>query len=1064
MVGVPEVSEYVDQLRTRYKSGHAREHAYRSALEALMEAFPDVQAINDPKRSEQGAPDFIFLRKTNRDLVLGYAETKDINTPLDVVEKSAQMKRYAGYQKLFLTDYLEFRFYRDGEPTGAVRIGNIENGLFTADPDQYERLADEIKAFLDQPPVAITNGKKLAETMGAKCRRIRDDIIDHFEVAPPSNDELLQIYLLMRTMLIHDLDYPKFADMYAQTLVYGLFVARYNDPTSETFSREEARTLVPASNPFLQRFFDQILGPNLNDNLKRAVDELCAIFQVSDVKNLVHAHLDSKGIAPERDPIIYFYEDFLQAYDPQLREAMGAYYTPLPVAKYIVRNVDRLLKNKFSIAKGVADTAKITVEHDSGQVHKRKDYTTGKRVSSTKQALEYHRVQILDPAVGTATFLNEIINLIFSSFAGQEGGWPSYVTQHLIPRLHGFEIMMAPYTIAHLKLGMTLAETGATNLQSRLGVYLTNTLEEGIPTKPTLFDIGLEGAVTEESIQAGRIKSDVPIMVVVGNPPYSGVSNNETEYANSLVAKYKVEPGGHGKLIERKHWLNNDYVKFLAFAQDLVVKLGLGIVAMITDNSYLGGASFRGMRWRLRKDFDELYIVDLHGSSIRRDRAKDGSKDENVFPITQGVSIIFAIKLGTAQKNVLAEVYLASLLGTRKQKFEILESDSVEWTKLDLGSAGAAFRLSEPGDTSSDYESFLPIDDFFLIGSSGIQTSRDQFVVDTDSGTLAAKLSVFFDRDVADDSVRQDLLRQGSKKYPRGDTRGWKVDKVRESMFGTDPAVIIQPYSYRPLDNRYLAYDERLIDWPRTDVMQNLTKDNLSMTVGRQGQAVGNEPWNLVFVQDKISDLNLFYRGGGVVYPLFIYHAAEGKVSNMQTSTIQKFATNLSETPQPSQVFDYIYAVLHSPSYRLKYRAYLMDEFPRIPLPASDDEFALLCDIGAELRRAHLFQSPDSEDLITKFPVAGSNVVENVKYAGDHVWLNREQYVAGVPEDAWQLYIGGYQPAQKWLKDRRGRQLTYDEITTYQRIVKALARTVALMTELDNLAPAWADDDAAVAS
>lgn len=413
MVCVEDVSEYMSQIQAQFKSGVATELSYRPALAQLMRAFDDVEASNDPKHSEHGAPDFVFKRVSNPDLTLGYAETKNVGTNLDKVMKTDQMRRYAGYQNLFLTDNLEFRFLKDGEVQTTIRIGDVAGGMIVPDVDRYEDFLSEVNAFLRQPPQAITSGKRLAEIMGAKSRRVRDDILTILKTNTDPKADVAAMLRLMRETLVHDLDNARFADMYAQTLIYGLFVGRYNDDTPATFDRHEARRLVPKTNPFLLHFFDYIVGPSFDEHLARAVDELCAVFRVSDVKTIVHKHLNSGG--EHADPIIHFYEDFLKAYDPDIRKKMGAYYTPIPVVQFMVKHVDSLLKSDFKKAKGLADTEKVERNHRLYLT----DLKTGKQSKRYKdEKRSYHRVQILDPAVGTATFLNETIKYLFSGFQG----------------------------------------------------------------------------------------------------------------------------------------------------------------------------------------------------------------------------------------------------------------------------------------------------------------------------------------------------------------------------------------------------------------------------------------------------------------------------------------------------------------------------------------------------------------------------------------------------------------------------------------------------------------------
>lgn len=1062
MAGLEHVSAYIKAVQSQYSSESAGEHAYRPALYQLMSSFHDVEAINDPKRSAHGAPDFVFQRKSNRDLVLGYAEAKDINTSLDKVEQSDQMKRYAGYQALFLTDYLEFRFYSDGEHYRTIRIGRIADGKIIPDPAQYVRLADELQEFLDQPPQQITSGKRLAQLMGAKARRIRDDVRQYLHEGPPENEEIVKIFSLMRELLVHDLDHRGFSDMYAQTLVYGLFVARYNDDTPESFSRNEARIMVPKTNPFLLHFFDHIVGPNFDERLARAVDELCEVFRVSDVKTLAHRHIHGSNGNAHHDPIIHFYEDFLEAYDADLRRAMGAYYTPLPIVDYIVRQVDRILKEEFGVKKGLADSSKIKYKVDDGQLRKYRDRRTGRTKTVVGQEIDVHRIQVLDPAVGTATFLNEIIQHVYRGFkGGQEGRWPAYVNNDLIPRLNGFEFMMAPYTIAHLKLGMTLEETGVQKLSNRLRVFLTNTLEEGIRHQPDLFSFGLADAVTEESRQAGIIKSDHPIMVVVGNPPYAAQSSNDTEYANRLVAKYKYEPGGQIKLQERKHWLHDDYLKFIAFAEDIIKKNGEGIVAMITAHGYLHNKTSRGVRWRLTETFDKIFALDLHGNVKRKEVAPDGSKDENVFDIQQGVSIILAIKHKDTESKA-AEVFSADLYGSREAKFERLAANDIEWHRVALDRVSYRF-----GQTSTEgkevYNQGVRLDELFIVSNTSLVTARDKVVVDIDRDTLLERMERFADPTLTDDEVRAWLFSTRSgRKYPPGDTRGWKLPDARALVRDEDIDSYIQPLAYRPFDSRYVYYSKSMVDWPRYDVMKHMTRGpNIGLVFRRQMPEEKGASY--FFVSDRIiSDgyIKSDNKGSEMLGPLRLYPDEYDKsVSNLRQDRVKILTRNLGREVGDEEIFDYVYGVVHSPTYRLKFHEFLKYDFPRIPVASNDQEFDHFRVLGHRLRKLHLMDDGTSEDHITTYPVSGSDVVEKCWRTGEQVWINKHQYFGNVPDYAWEFVVGAYKPAQKWLQQRKGVQLSSADIDHYQRIIRVLVETHSIVHAIDNISTRWMDDE-----
>lgn len=1037
MMDKNSIETYVEEIRQQLISGQAREHGYRPALERLIRSFDDVGATNDPRRSEYGNPDMIFYKKSNHDIILGHAEAKDITIDLDKTVKTEQLRRYAGYNKLFLTNYLDFRFYRNGEEYERVSIGNHSGQTIQFDTTQFTRLVNELNAFLQLPPEPIKSGRSLAFIMGAKCQRIRDNVARYLNEKNEKNQELEKIYKMMKDLLVHDLTKEKFADMYAQTLVYGLFAARYADSTPDNFTRNEARDLVPRSNPFLRKFFDHIAGSDFDTRLAHIVDEMCAVFAVSNVHLIVQQHLHLFEENSTKDPVIHFYEDFLKEYDPQERKKMGAYYTPVPVVRFMVQKVDEILKREFGILKGLASEEKITKDIEVGQDmrhDRRKKFVT-------TQKLEFHKVQVLDPAVGTATFLNETIWHIYKTFKGQEGRWPAYAEAELLPRLSGFELMMAPYTIAHLKLGMTLQETGVKDLDQRLGVYLTNTLEEGVPQQQDLFGIGLAAVVTEESQKASEIKHERPIMVVMGNPPYSGVSSNETVYANGLVERYKVEPGGLQKLQERKHWLNDDYVKFMAFAEDMIAKNGKGIVAMITNHGYLDNPTFRGMRWHLSQTFDSIYVLDLHGNSKRKEITPDGSKDENVFDIQQGVAIVFAVKTGQKLKDEPARIFHSELYGTRRHKFDKLAAYEQNWQELLLDKHMLYF-VNKNIVGQTDYESGIRLSDLFLVYNTGIVTMGDNFIIDNNKQTLADRIKKLISGAYTEQELNQEFGL--GKNYAK-----WVMENYSNVIFDNKKLV---PLAYRPFDQRYTYFDNKLVWRPRSNVMQHfLQGDNIGLVTARQ--CVGD--WRYVFITDTVGDFNLTGTAGrfgsGSFFPLYLFHEDETRSPNFKPNELKKFTANLKRNFNPEDIFDYIYATLHSLNYRKKYKEFLALDFPRVPIPKNDFDLHKLADIGHQLRELHLMKSPRTDNLITTFTIIDTNKVEKVTYESTKVWINETQYFGNVPEVAWKFYIGGYQPAQKWLKDRKGYTLSSHDIEYYQKIIKVLEETDKIIHLIDEV-------------
>lgn len=1082
-----KVNLYLEQVKELFYSGHAREDAYRPALQQLMSSFDDTVAVNDPKHSEHGAPDFIFLKKSNSSIVRGYAEAKDITVSLDKTERTEQMQRYAGYTNLFLTDYLEFRFFNNGEKYQTISLGTVKNGVLHLEPQNSERLMRELQDFIDLAPETIKSGKRLAQIMGAKARRIRDNVEIYLKDSSIQAVELDKIYQMMKKLLVHDMDAAKFADMYAQTLVYGLFVARYGDSTADDFSRSEARDLVPASNPFLRHFFDHIAGTGFDKRLAKIVDELCEIFSVSDVQQIVHKHLKIKSTDQDaKDPIIHFYEDFLQAYDPSERKRMGAYYTPIPVVQVIVRNIDKILKQDFGIAQGLASTETITRQVEVGQ-----DLRVNRRhKAQTTQRIIEPRVQILDPAVGTATFLNETIKYIYNqNFRGmQQGMWPSYANENLVPRLFGFELMMAPYTVAHLKLGMTLKETGVDKLTNRLNVFLTNTLEEGIPQQPDLFSFGLAQAVSEESRLAAEVKSEKPVMVIMGNPPYSVSSNNKSKFIEKLVDDYKKD------LNERNiQPLSDDYIKFIRFAEDMIARNGSGVVGMITNNSYIDGIIHRQMRKHLLQTFDKIYVLDLHGNSKKKETAPDGGKDVNVFDIQQGVSIVLMVKNGN-RKDELGQVYHTDIYGTRASKFDELQSDDLIFAPVPAAAPSYYF-VPKNTKIQVDYEKFVSINNIFNTFGSGIKFRKDKLLI-TSNYSREDAVRMVDDMSSLDASI---LL----SKYQIKETSDWVLEEQRKNFLDANDKDFVE-VQYRPFDYRWTYYPADKISKiiPRGDsrygLMKNLIhRNNISLNTCRQQSSFD---FQHVLVSDMPTDMctvSLQTKETGYAFPLYIYHEDNTRTPNFNSAELSALFKNMPytledirgsgksasspDTVTPEDILDYIYAVLHSPSYRSKYKEFLKIDFPRIPPPDDAIEFWSKVELGRILRHLHLMKDtldfkikdsrgniigrplPDIDDYSTTYTVPGDNLVERIAWQPDHepqvqpgaersvtgrIYINSTQYFGNVPQAAWEFYIGGYQPAQKWLKDRKGRQLSSDDLRHYQRIIKVLLETGRIMEEI----------------
>jgi type I restriction-modification system DNA methylase subunit len=623
------LDQYIDNINKRYKLGNATEHTFRGDLQQLLESLvPTIRATNEPKRQSCGAPDYIL---TQKDIPVGFIEAKDIgDKDLEGAKKTGNKEQFDRYKaslnNLLFTDYLSFYLYRDGEFVNKISIGEVTDKEIKALPENFSSFENFIKDFCTHIGQTIKSSKRLAEMMAGKARLL-SDVIERALNSDEENQEnstLKDQMNAFKQILIHDITPKGFADVYAQTIAYGMFAARYHDPTLPTFSRQEAYELIPKSNPFLKKLFGYIAGLDVDDRIKWIVDDLVSIFLACNVEEMLKNYGKSTKM---EDPIIHFYEDFLSEYDPKLRKARGVWYTPQPVVKFIVRAVDDILKTEFGLPQGLADTSKTKIKVN----------VQGKMVEQ-----EVHKVQVLDPATGTGTFLAEVIKHIYKKFEGQQGIWSNYVETHLLPRLNGFELLMASYAMAHLKLDLLLTETGyKPTKDQRFKVYLTNSLEEYHQDAGTLFANWLSA----EANEANHIKRDTPVMCVIGNPPYSGESANKGEWIMNLMEDYKKEPGGKEKLKERNpKWINDDYVKFLRFGQHLIEKNGSGILAFINPHGFLDNPTFRGMRWNLLKTFDKIYTIDLHGNAKKKETAPDGSIDQNVFDIMQGVSINIFIK------------------------------------------------------------------------------------------------------------------------------------------------------------------------------------------------------------------------------------------------------------------------------------------------------------------------------------------------------------------------------------------------------------------------------------
>jgi hypothetical protein len=1044
------LKSYLSGIEQALRTGNATEHTHRPALKTLIEQIATgITATNEPKRIKCGAPDYIVTRNT---IPLGYIEAKDVGVPLDGVESGEQLKRYReSLANLILTDYLEFRWYVAGEHRLTVKLAKADKtGKLKLLPDATEQLNRLLDSFLNADIPVINNPRDLAIRMAAMARLIRSIISKTFA---DEGDEgsLHQQMQAFQKVLLNDMTPEQFGDMYAQTICYGLFAARCNAPSAERFTRAHAAYDLPKTNPFLRKMFGHVAGPELDDRIVWAVDDLAELLAKSDIGAILK---DFGRHTRQEDPIVHFYETFLGHYDAKMREARGVYYTPEPVVSYIVRSVDRLLKSDFKLSNGLADASKIKIKRP---VRVKK---TGKTEFVT---VETHKVQILDPATGTGTFLYNVIEQIRVTFSGNAGMWPGYVAEHLLPRIYGFELLMAPYAVAHMKLGLQLKASGYDfEADERLRVYLTNTLEEahemtGLP----LFTQWL----AEEANSAASVKRDTPIMVVLGNPPYSGHSANTGEWiAGLLRGNDRATNQKTGNYFEvdgvplgerNPKWLNDDYVKFIRFAQWRIEQTGYGVLAFVTNHGYLDNPTFRGMRQSLMQSFDDIYLLDLHGNSKKKEKAPDGGKDENVFDIQQGVAIGIFVKLERASDKP-ATVRHADLFGEREGKYRWLAECDLKSTTWRTLQPQAPFYLFVPQDETLrvEFEQGWKITDIMPVNSVGIVTARDA-------------LTIHWNRDDAWQTVKDFAAlppEEAREKYALGkDAQDWKVPLAQADLRASGPdKANLAPILYRPFDVRHTYYTGKpsgFLCRPRNDVMRHmLAGENLALISARSNKSDTPDHF---FCSRFISEAKTGEATTqSALFPLYLYPKSDlfekGNDSctpNLSPAFLAALIDQLGAAPTPVDCFHYAYAVFHSPTYRSRYAEFLKIDFPRLPLTSDARLFRSLCALGQQLVGLHLMET--AAPAICRYPIAGDNKVETVRYADGRVYINAVQYFEGVPDTVWDFHIGGYQVAHKWLKDRKGRQLSYDDLTHYQQVMAALAETLRLQAAIDQAITQW---------
>lgn len=899
---------------------------------------------------------------------------------------------------------------------------------------------------------------KLAQLARAIRKRVRDTLDAENERGP-----MRKLLAAVRGLLIHDMDEDAFADMYAQTVAYGLLSARFSRPAGLT--AQNLVQLTSVSNPFLENLLENLFRLN-RGKFHFDVDEV----GINDVLDLLRkTNIDAIKAAfndqnPAEDPVIRFYEGFLKEYDPKQRIRRGIFFTPRPVVSYIVRSVHELLQAEFGLEEGLASTVTW------GEMIKK--FHNMKLPESVKPGDPF--VCILDPATGTGTFLFTCIEVIERTMKdkwcrelGKKGWndpeilarWREYVARHLLPRLYGYELMMAPYAIAHLKLALKLGETGYQFREAdRLHIYLTNSLEP--PSELADRKLAdLFATLAKEAQEVNEIKRHKRFTVVIGNPPYSVTSANFNSFIDTLMNDYKKHVRGEQGLVA----LVDDYLKFIRISQELLRAAGCGVWGMITNHGYLKGVIHRGVRKELLGQFSSLFILDLHGDSNIGERVPAGKSNENVFDIKQGVSVSIGVQFLPSRPETAARH--SELWGIRTEKYDDLALHPISARKwAELRPTEPSYFLIPFDDTNlAEYKAFPSIDELMPVNSCGVKTHRDGVVIDFDKKVLISRMT-----DVASER-RLELLRE---RYGVKDTPYWKLKDAQAKMKAAEVPSFVHGITYRPFDWRWIYYNPTIIEKgdSKYPTLRHMLQSNLALLTARI-QATG--VFDAVFVSKVLVEMKTAESSRScTAFPLFLSAdrdspqaelTANNRRPNFNPKVLSYFAQRLGVKPRgdfslpegftPEDIFHYTYAVLHSPGYRSRYVEFLKIDFPRLPLTSSLELFRALARLGGKLVALHLLESPKLENLITRFVDNAQNEIEKVSYARETVWLDKAQTTgfAGVPEAVWNFHIGGYQVCEKWLKDRRGRKLSKEDITHYHRIVVALKETIRLMPEIDEV-------------
>ncbi|WP_300717681.1 type ISP restriction/modification enzyme [uncultured Brachyspira sp.] len=1070
---IKELYAYLESIKDI--TAEYKEHTYRSALEILLNDIKNnlnlkrVNIKHEPNNDKEGrgAPDFLI---TIDSLVLGYIENKRVNANLDEIIKSEQIKKYLTLSdNIILTDYLRFILIDENcniiDEVRICYLSEIKNYKKIKLDDAGRKLLDIFKIFFSREPKPINTALEFADALAIRTRILRDDL---YELE--NNNQIQRLYNIFKNTIYSQIYFADFCDNFAQTLTYSLFLARLN--TNEKIDLYNLTKFIPKSFPLIRamsKFLQDLEELNTNDlkTIKWLLNEIINITNHINIVSIIEELNKYDNTAVQKDPYMHFYETFLYKYNPELRELRGVYYTPQSVVNFITNSIDIVLKDYFHKNKGLGEA----LEKDTN-------------------------ITLLDFAAGTGTFLLDSFRKALSYYQKNS---VKYNPKELINKFYGFEFMIAPYTIAHLKISQTLKEEFDYSLEDdeRLNIFLTNTLEnihldEG-KEKNNIFE-----ELNEEMNLAQKTK-EKSILIITGNTPYSRASANKCIFEEEVRKEYKdsleyppLAITRNGKIEKEKNpkWLLDDYVKFIRFAQQKIDNQNAGgIFGFISNNSFLDNPTFRGMRYSLLKSFDEIYIVNLHGNTRKKEVSPDGSKDDNVFDIMQGVSINIFVKNSQKIKdkeleykklnpsyykhsNDYANVYYYDLYGKREYKYNFLTCNnikSIEWKKLEYKEPFFLF-IKQDEYLQEEYDKFYSLKDMFKISGVGICSKRDNIVFQNDKEKLMKLLNDFISKD------KEELY----KLYDIGeDSRDWKLDIAIKTIKENENELenYIMKCHFRPFDFKYTYYVNKsraFMAYPVYDIFEHFLKDDNNIGLicdrGTKLQELSN-----IFISNNLIDLHLV-GSGSYIFPLYLYNTPNVRKA-IQTENynvgdlFKKYEENIFENSDrienftinfrnfidkkydchfsPEDILGYIYAVLFHKTYRTKYIDFLKIDFPKIPFTNSKDIFIKLSVLGTKLYNLHLMKDNDLNKIIGEglYKDDKNNKIEKPLYneKENRLFINKSLYFDKVSKEVCMYKIGGYQVLDKYLKSHKGEDIDY---SYFQKIIQILNKSLILENEI----------------